>query len=81
VIRPIHAAEAGTIQHIHGRRLGMVLVGLGAGRRRPDDEVDPAIGITDVLGVGEHTDKDRPLLTLHARDEAGTEHAAALLRA
>ncbi|HWL70841.1 MAG TPA: hypothetical protein VNS22_21040, partial [Geminicoccus sp.] len=56
------------------------IIGLGGGRTRPDQAIDHAVGLSDVLEVGEATGPDRPLLMVHARDEAAAEAAMARLR-
>jgi thymidine phosphorylase len=43
--------------------------------------IDPAVGLTEVAGVGDVVDHERPLAIVHARDEAGAEAAERALRA
>ena len=73
---PVHAGRAGTIRRIDARELGLAVVVLGGGRTRPDQAVDHAVGLAEVLGVGEACGPDRPVAIVHARDRAGAEHAA-----
>ena len=77
VIRPL-LAEPGFVTRIDARVLGLAIIGLGGGRTRPDQAIDHAVGLSDVLEVGEATGPDRPLLMVHARDEAAA--AAAMIR-
>ena len=64
------------------REVGVAVLELGGGRRREDDGVDHAVGLTDVAGLGEEVGPGgRPLAVVHARDEAAAERAAARLRA
>jgi thymidine phosphorylase len=67
---------AGVIGRIDARALGLAVVELGGGRRRLDDAIDPAVGLTDVRGVGEVVDRDRPLAIVHARSVGAAEAAA-----
>ena len=82
-----HLAEApvrrevtgtGTVHAIDVRALGLVVMELGGGRRRETDDIDPAVGLTDVAGLGE----DAALLaTVHARDEQSAARAEDAVRA
>jgi thymidine phosphorylase len=57
------------------------VVELGGGRRRPSDAVDPAVGLTEIAGIGAEVGPDAPLARVHARDEAAAAGAAARLAA
>jgi thymidine phosphorylase len=81
VRRPVPPARAGVVVRVDTRAVGLVLVGLGGGRQRPDDPVDPAVGLTDVRGPGDPVGPDQPLAVVHARSETAAAVAAAGLRA
>jgi thymidine phosphorylase len=73
--------RGGTVSgHRHPRRRA----GRGRARRRaheaPQDPIDHAVGITDLVGLGEAVGPDRPLGIVHARDEAGHAMAERRLR-
>jgi thymidine phosphorylase len=53
---------------------------LGGGRQRADDDIDLAVGLTDVRGIGDVVDHDRPIAVIHGRSHAGIEAAAQALR-
>ena len=53
---------------------------LGGGRRRPEDAIDPAVGLSDVACLDEPVGPERPLALVHARDEAGAAAAATAVR-
>ena len=82
-----HLAEApvrrevtgtGVVHAIDVRALGLVVMELGGGRRRETDDIDPAVGLTGVAGLGE----DAALLaTVHARDEQSAARAEDAVRA
>jgi thymidine phosphorylase len=80
VIRPIFAGKAGRIQAIDTRALGLAVIELGGGRRAASDKIDHAVGLTALAGKGASASKDRPLAMIHARDEAGFERAAEIVR-
>ena len=74
----------GRVRSIDVRAVGLALLRIGGGRARPGDVIDPRVGLTDVLGVGEVFSTDRPLAQLHAasaeqarRFEASPEYARA----
>ena len=69
LVRPVHAPRAGRVEAVDARALGLAVVELGGGRRHAAQTVDHAVGLTEVLGVGDETGPDRPLALIHARDE------------
>lgn len=80
VIRPVYAESAGIVGGMDTRALGMAVVALGGGRLRATDPIDYAVGLTDVISLGEKVDKERPLAWVHARTEAQYEQTAAVIR-
>lgn len=81
VIRPLLAERAGTIVSIDARALGVAVVGLGGGRSRPGEVIDPRVGLDQVAALGDRVDPQTPLAMLHAADEAAWERAAQAVRA
>jgi len=81
VQRPLHLPRTGTIAHIDGRALGLAIVALGGGRTHPADAIDHAVGLSEVLGLGERVDANRPFAIVHARTDAGLEAAARAIAA
>ena len=71
----------GTVLRMDTRALGMAVVGLGGGRRRASDPIDPAVGLSDLCPVGEWVDRQRPLALVHARREDQAKAAVATLQA
>ena len=64
------------------RAVGLAIIDLGGGRRREDDAIDHAVGLTEVAAPGEQVGPQaRPLAIVHARDEASAAHAAEALGA
>ncbi|NWK57094.1 thymidine phosphorylase [Verrucomicrobiaceae bacterium N1E253] len=74
VIRPIFAKHPGVITSIDTRQLGLSIVGLGGGRSRPQDQINPAVGLSDIIQPGQVTDS--PLATIHAQTEDDWQQAA-----
>ena len=80
IVRPVYASSSGIIQQIDTRALGMAVVALGGGRLRAADEIDHAVGLTEVISLGELADSTRPVAWVHARSEAQFEQTAAVIR-
>lgn len=81
VIHPVYAEQEGYVQSVHTRELGLVVVSLGGGRTDPAAAVDHAVGLTDVLQIGQRADKQTPLAFVHARTEDQAAQAATELKA
>jgi thymidine phosphorylase len=74
-------AAEGVVTAVDVRAVGLAVVDLGGGRRREDDAVDHAVGLTDVAAPGERVAAGaRPLAIVHARDEAAARRAQEALR-
>lgn len=80
VIGPVFPERDGIVQSMDCFAIGMAMVSLGAGRTRPDDPVDDAVGVSGVSRVGTAVGSARPLLTLHARSEQRWHAAAQAIR-
>jgi thymidine phosphorylase len=80
-VRPVYPETEGRIVACDARAIGLAVVALGGGRRRPEDGIDPAVGFEELAGIGDHVGPDHPLAFVHARDEAAAQEAAAALRA
>ncbi|MEJ8573497.1 thymidine phosphorylase [Microbaculum marinum] len=79
--RPVTADGSGHVAAIDTRRIGLAVISLGGGRTRASDTIDPAVGFTELAGIGAEVGPGRPLAVVHARDEAAAERGAAALRA
>jgi thymidine phosphorylase len=74
--------ESGVLERVDVRAVGVAIIGLGGGRARETDQIDHAVGLTEVAAPGERVGPgERPLALVHARDEASAERAVAELRA
>ena len=82
VVRVVEAAADGVVEAIDVRAVGIVVVGLGGGRRRERDPVDHGVGLTDVAAIGERVGAgERPLAVIHAHNEWAADRATEELRA
>jgi thymidine phosphorylase len=79
VTRAALPARPGVIGAMDCRAVGLVVTGLGGNRRREDDVIDHAVGLTDIAPVGADVGPDRPLAVVHAADEASADEAVRAL--
>jgi thymidine phosphorylase len=80
VTRVVKAAQVGQVDRIDARGVGLVVVTLGGGRTQPTQEIDPAVGLTDLAEVGSEVGPHRPLGVILARSDADADLAEAQLR-
>jgi pyrimidine-nucleoside phosphorylase len=66
----VESTQKGTIAEVHARTVGETAVFLGAGRAKKGDPIDPAVGISVLVKVGDPVEKGSPLFVIHARDES-----------
>jgi thymidine phosphorylase len=81
VTRAAIPERPGVIGAMDCRAVGLVVTGLGGNRRREDDVIDHAVGLTDIAPVGADVGPDRPLAVVHAADEASADEAVRALNA
>ncbi|MBM2292014.1 thymidine phosphorylase [Sulfitobacter pseudonitzschiae] len=81
VIREVATPKAGTVRAIDGEALGRVVVALGGGRAVESDVVDPAVGLSRVLRLGDAVAKGQPLAVIHAARPDQADRAEAAVRA
>ena len=80
VRRVVHLERIGFVAAIDARALGLAVVGLGGGRRRATDTIDPSVGLAEVRGIGEPVGPDAPFAIIHAATEDAAAATAELLR-
>jgi thymidine phosphorylase len=80
VVRAAAPERPGTVTGMDCRAVGLVVTGLGGNRRREDDRIDPAVGLTEIVPVGAEVGLDRPLAVIHAASDAAADEAVAALR-
>ena len=81
VIREVTAFTSGTVTAIDGEALGLTVVALGGGRQVETDVVNPAVGLSDVVSVGDRVTKGQPLARIHAARESQADEAEQAVRA
>ena len=82
VRRDVFAGRDGFVGRIDARSIGLAVLGLGGGRRRPGDVIDAAVGFTGLAALGTPVGgaSSQALGTVLARSEDAAAAAAALLR-
>jgi thymidine phosphorylase len=80
VTMAVPPTATGYVQSVNTRSVGLAVVGLGGGRVRVGDQIDHAVGLSAVAGLGEFVDHDHPLAIVHARAAADAELAAQAVR-
>ena len=80
IIVPVPAAASGWLAACATRDLGLAVVELGGGRKRPQDGIDHAVGIDRILPLGRQVTKGQPLAFVHAADQEQGERIAAMVR-
>jgi thymidine phosphorylase len=80
VTRAAAPERPGVVTRMNCRDVGLVVTGLGGNRRREDDVIDPAVGLTEIAPVGAEVGPDRPLAVIHAATESAADEAVAALR-
>ena len=72
---PMPMRQAGFATGLDCRALGLAVVSLGGGRRRPQDAIDFAVGLTGLAELGQEIGVGEPLAMVHARTGAAAEQA------
>ncbi|MBV7260404.1 thymidine phosphorylase [Photobacterium sp. WH24] len=80
IIKPVFAETSGFAGAMDTRALGMAVVSMGGGRKVASDSIDYAVGLTDMIRLGQTLDKQTPLAVIHARNEAQWQDAANAVR-
>jgi pyrimidine-nucleoside phosphorylase len=76
VVSPLTAPRGGSLRSVDAAAIGEAARALGAGRSKPGDPIDPAVGIVLTPKVGDRVEQGRSIGQVHARDEPGARAAA-----
>jgi pyrimidine-nucleoside phosphorylase len=69
IVEVVKADRSGYLAQVNARIIGETAVMLGAGRSKKGDPVDHAVGFSIHRKVGDHVERNQPLLTIYADDE------------
>ncbi|MFZ4876314.1 thymidine phosphorylase [Janthinobacterium sp. Mn2066] len=81
VVVPAPALSAGFANVRDCRGIGLAVVALGGGRRRPTDAIDFAVGLTELVELGQPVAAGQPLAMVHARTQEAAEQAVKEIQA
>ena len=70
IVIDLPALQSGIITAFDTRALGLAVVALGGGRLRSDQVIDPAVGFSAMVELGQVVTRGNPLLRVHARTKA-----------
>lgn len=76
---PLAAPQSGFVQDVDAMGVAMAALRLGAGRARAEDKVDPAVGISHLVKIGERVEAGAPLCVIHANDAQALAAAQTML--
>lgn len=77
---PAYAGGSGYLHAIDTRIIGMSVVTLGGGRLRPQDRIDPAVGISDIMPLGTEVKAGDVLAVVHAQTQDKAEMARQMVQ-
>jgi thymidine phosphorylase len=75
LIRPVVAPESGWISAVDTREMGMAVLRLGGGRMQVEDTIDPRVGFSEMLSVGDAVERGQSLCMVHAGNEGELQAA------
>ncbi|KQT83051.1 thymidine phosphorylase [Aurantimonas sp. Leaf443] len=81
LVRDVPAPRSGTVVAVDARALGLAVVALGGGRTRPQDGIDPAVGLDRLAEIGREVTRGEPIARVHAARETQAEAALASVAA
>jgi thymidine phosphorylase len=80
VIRAVEATGPGIVSALDGEALGMAVVRLGGGRQVESDQINPMVGLAEVVRRGTQVNKGDVLARIYAAREAQADEAEATIR-
>ncbi len=79
IVQPFPAHSSGVIKRMDAELIGRASVILGAGRQRANDEIDFAVGFSQIKKIGEKVEENEPLFMVHARNERSIVNISPLI--
>lgn len=74
-IRKLPAPKRGYVHTINAAMIARGVHILGAGKDKPSDKIDYAVGVSEIKKVGTQVKQGEPLMMIHYNDEAKLEQA------
>jgi thymidine phosphorylase len=63
-----------------GTALGEVVVDIGGGRQREDDQIDYSVGLSEISQIGKKLEQGQCMALVHCHDANVAAHAAELVQ-
>ena len=76
---PVVARRAGYVAEVNAFDVALAALRLGAGRTRAEDKIDPAVGVSRLVKVGECVAAGDVLALIHASDETALSEAQSIV--
>lgn len=77
----VYPDDDGEVYAMDTRAIGIGIVELGGGRRKPTDAINHSVGLTQIVQIGDKVGKHgKPLAIVHAKNKADAERMAACLK-
>ncbi|MFZ1728019.1 MAG: thymidine phosphorylase, partial [Albidovulum sp.] len=73
----VQAEGSGFISAIDGLAIGHTVVHLGGGRLKGGDRINPSVGFSEIMPLGERVEKGEVIARIHAATEDAAERAKA----
>ncbi len=74
VVRAVHAE--GVVTAVNARAVGNAIIELGGGRRKVGEQLDLAVGFSNIASIGTAVNSERPIAVVHAACEDDADRAA-----
>ena len=68
IVKPIIALQSGYVSAMDVRGIGLSLVSLKAGRSKADDPIDYAVGLSEMVQIGDYVEQGQVLAVAHVRN-------------
>jgi len=76
---PLPAPRSGVVSDVDAMGVALAALRLGAGRAKAADRIDPAVGVSHLVKIGERVAAGQALAVIHANDEAALAEARTML--
>lgn len=75
----VPAGRSGFVRSVDAMDVALAALRLGAGRAKAEDQVDHAVGVSDLVKIGERIDAGGPLCVVHANDDRALAEAKTMI--
>jgi pyrimidine-nucleoside phosphorylase len=76
---PLAAPRAGFVHEVDAMGVALAALRLGAGRAKAEEKIDHAVGVSELVKIGDQVAAGAPLCVMHANSDAALADARAML--